>query len=236
MLARILQTALQNTTACHHGAIHRIMLQDAFTLTTLIMLLAGYLLGSVSTAIIVCKLMGLPDPRTVGSNNPGATNVLRHGGKKAAAITLFGDMLKGLLAVLLAMAFGGDETQLALAGAGAFLGHLYPVFFRFQGGKGVATFFGALLGINWMAGVSALLTWLLFAKVFKISSLAALITAVVVPGWLYLFGSSVEVIGVCIFMSVLLIWRHRSNIRNLIQGTEDAIASKEGVEAEKSRQ
>jgi glycerol-3-phosphate acyltransferase PlsY len=203
---------------------------DLITTTGLLLLAGGYLLGSIASAIIVCKLMGLPDPRTVGSNNPGATNVLRHGGKKAAAITLLGDMLKGLLAVLLARVVADAEINLALAGLGAFLGHLYPLYFRFQGGKGVATFFGVLLGINWLAGVSTLLCWLLFAKVFKISSLAALITAVIAPVLLFYFGSAVEVIVISSAMSVLLIWRHRSNIRNLIAGTEDAIASKESVE------
>ncbi len=210
------------------------MFEHAFTLTTVLLLTIGYLLGSVSTAIIVCRAMGLEDPRNVGSHNPGATNVLRHGGKKAAAITLFGDMLKGLLAVLLARLLSGAEFDLALAGFGAFLGHLYPLYFRFQGGKGVATFFGALLGIQWMAGIAALLCWLLFAKVFKISSLAALITVIAVPPLLYNFGATANVVAVSALMSVLLIWRHRSNVRNLLDGTEDAIASREGVEAKKA--
>lgn len=205
------------------------MLGDAITITTLsllgLLLAMAYLLGSVSTAIIVCRMMGLADPRTVGSNNPGATNVLRHGGKKAAALTLLGDMLKGLLAVLIASVLTANEFAMAIAGFGAFIGHLYPVFFQFKGGKGVATFFGALLGINWMAGLAALACWLLFAKVFKISSLAALITACAVPVLLYYLGSSPPVIGICIIMSVLLIWRHRSNIRKLITGSEDTISS-----------
>ena len=212
------------------------MFEHIFTLTGLLLLAAGYLLGSVSTAIIVCRLMGLDDPRTVGSNNPGATNVLRHGGKKAAAITLFGDMLKGLLAVLLARAIAVAEFELALAGLGAFLGHLYPLYFRFQGGKGVATFFGVLLALNWLAGTGALLCWLLFARVFKISSLAALITAMAVPILLFYFDSSRNVVLLSIFMSTLLIWRHRSNIRKLLAGTEDAIANREGVEAKHRRQ
>lgn len=211
------------------------MPQDLFanidlTAISALLLVGGYLLGSISTAIIVCRLMRLPDPRSVGSHNPGATNVLRHGGKKAAAITLAGDMLKGLLAVLIARAIDNTEINLALAGLGAFLGHLYPLYFRFQGGKGVATFFGALLGINWMAGIGALLCWLLFAKVFRISSLAALITALIVPVLLYYFGSCIEVVIICIAMSALLIWRHRSNIRNLMAGTEDQIESRESAE------
>ena len=212
------------------------MFEHAFTLTSLLLLFTGYLLGSVSTAILVCRAMGLDDPRTVGSNNPGATNVLRHGGRKAAAITLFGDMLKGLLAVLLARLLSDAEFDLALAGFGAFLGHLYPLYFRFQGGKGVATFFGALLGIHWPAGIAALLCWLLFAKVFRISSLAALVTALAVPLLLHYFDSHRSVVLLSAVMSALLIWRHRSNIRNLLAGTEDAIASREGVETERRRQ
>ena len=202
---------------------------DAITITNpsllVLFLTGGYLLGSISAAIIVCRLMGLADPRTVGSHNPGATNVLRHGGKKAAALTLLGDMLKGLIAVLIARLITDDEFTMAMAGAGAFLGHLYPVFFQFRGGKGVATFFGALLGLNWIAGITALACWLLFARVFKISSLAALITAIAVPVLLFYSGSNQAVVGISVIMSALLIWRHRSNIRNLLQGSEDKISS-----------
>ena len=143
--------------------------------TTLIAL--AYLLGSVSTAIIVCKLMGLPDPRTEGSGNPGATNVLRVGGKKAAAITLFGDTLKGLLPVLIARAFTSDPLILGLVGLAAFLGHLYPVFFGFKGGKGVATMLGVLFGYSWWVGLATAATWLIVAKVFKVSSLSAQLVA-----------------------------------------------------------
>lgn len=203
------------------------MFLEAPTLTTLLLLLAGYLLGSVSAAIIVCRLMRLPDPRTVGSNNPGATNVLRIGGKQAAAITLFGDMLKGLLAVALARVVGGSELDFAVAGLGAFLGHLYPLFFRFQGGKGVATFFGALLGIQWVTGLAALLCWLLFARVFRISSLAALITAIAAPALLYLSAASRDTVIIGGLMSVLLIWRHRSNIHKLLHGTEATLSARQ---------
>ncbi len=205
------------------------------TATSAILFIVAYCLGSISSAIIVCRLLSLPDPRTVGSNNPGATNVLRHGGKKAAAITLLGDMLKGVVAVLIARFIEPGEINLVLAGLGAFLGHLYPLFFQFRGGKGVATFFGALLAINWMAGVATLLSWLLFAKVFKISSLAALITAVLAPVYLWFFASANEVVWLSGVMSLLLIWRHRSNIRKLLDGSEDAIASKESVEAGEER-
>ena len=128
----------------------------------------AYLLGSLSTAIITCKLMGLPDPRTMGSKNPGATKVLRFGGKKAAAVTLFGDFLKGLLPVLLGLALKVDPQTLALIALAAFLGHLYPVFFGFQGGKGVATALGVILGLSWQVALAAFVTWMVMAQVFKI--------------------------------------------------------------------
>ena len=179
--------------------------------------LAAYLLGSISTAIIICKLMGLEDPRSVGSNNPGATNVLRTGGKKAAIITLLGDMLKGLLPVLAVQQLSVDNTALAITGIAAFLGHLYPVYFRFKGGKGVATFYGVLLGINWMIGLTALAVWVLMILLFKISGLSALVSATSSPFivW-YLDGSEILIAAVS-FMSILLIWRHRSNIKQMMQ-------------------
>ncbi len=186
----------------------------------------AYLLGSLSTAIITCKLMGLPDPRTQGSKNPGATNVLRFGGKKAAAVTLFGDFLKGLLPVLLGLALKVDPQTLALIAMAAFLGHLYPVFFGFQGGKGVATALGVILGLSWQVALAALLTWLVMAKVFKISSLSALIAAVLTPLYCWLLTPQKEFIALLVVVSVLLIWRHRSNIRNLISGSEGKIGGK----------
>lgn len=183
----------------------------------------AYLLGSLSTAIITCKLMGLPDPRTQGSKNPGATNVLRFGGKKAAAVTLFGDFLKGLLPVLLGLVLKMDPQTLALIAMAAFLGHLYPVFFGFQGGKGVATALGVILGLSWQVALAAMLTWLVMAKVFKISSLSALIAAVLTPLYCWLLTPQQEFIILLMVVSVLLIWRHRSNIRNLISGSEGKI-------------
>lgn len=182
--------------------------------------LTAYLLGSISTAIITCKLMGLEDPRSVGSNNPGATNVLRTAGKKAAIITLLGDMLKGLLPVLAVQQLSGEATALAITGISAFLGHLYPLYFKFKGGKGVATFYGALLGINWMIGLAALAVWGVVMLLFRISGLSALVSATSSPFivW-YLDGSEILVAAVT-FMAVLLIWRHRSNIRQLIQGSK----------------
>ena len=187
--------------------------------------LAGfaYLMGSLSTAIIVCKLMGLPDPRTEGSQNPGATNVLRFGGKKAAAITLAGDALKGLIPVLIGYAFQQSVANLGIIGFAAFLGHLYPVFFSFRGGKGVATAFGAIMGISWMVGLAVLATWLLMAKVFKISSLAALTAACLAPLYFWLIEANLPLLITSLAMSAMLIFRHRSNIKNLLKGREQTI-------------
>ncbi len=193
-------------------------------LTPLFIVLA-YLAGSISTAIIVCRMMGLPDPRSEGSHNPGATNVLRFGGKKAAAITLVGDFAKGLLPVLLARWAGLDETGLALTGLAAFLGHLYPVFFGFQGGKGVATAFGVILGLSWPLALVALAVWLFMAFVVRISSLSALTAAALTPlvGWW--LGLAGRYLAALLLMVGLLIWRHRSNIRKLLAGAEDKIGT-----------
>jgi len=192
--------------------------------TTLIVL--AYLLGSVSTAIIVCKLMGLPDPRSEGSGNPGATNVLRVGGKRAAAITLFGDMLKGLLPVLIAMAFTTDHLILGLVGLAAFLGHLFPVFFGFKGGKGVATMLGVLFGYSWWLGLATAATWLIAAKVFRISSLSALIATALAPLYVWLLMEADVLILITAIMTVILFWRHKSNIQKLLSGAEGKIGKK----------
>jgi glycerol-3-phosphate acyltransferase PlsY len=193
--------------------------------TTAIFVVFGYLAGSISTAIIVCRAMGLPDPRSEGSRNPGATNVLRFGGKKAAAITLAGDFLKGALPVLLARWAGLDETGLALTALAAFLGHLYPVFFGFEGGKGVATAFGAILGLSWPVALAALATWLFMAFVVRISSLSALTAAALAPLFAWGFGLPGIPFAAVLVMVGLLIWRHRSNIRNLLAGAEDKIGT-----------
>lgn len=194
-------------------------------ITALLLILIAYLLGSVSSAIIVCKLMGLPDPRTQGSGNPGATNVLRLGGKKAAAITLLGDMLKGFIPAFIAYLLHLPALVLALAGLAAFLGHLFPVFFRFQGGKGVATMLGVLFGWHWSVGVATALTWLIMAKVFRISSLAALIATLLAPLYVWwLIGPQPALIVITIAMTAVLYWRHRSNIQKLIQGDEGKIS------------
>lgn len=188
-------------------------------------ILFAYLLGSIATAIVTCKLMGLPDPRTQGSNNPGATNVLRFGGKKAAAITLLGDGLKGVIPVVLARFVFGieDYTWLILIGIAAFLGHLYPVFYGFKGGKGVATAIGVFLGVNLWGGLAFVATWLIMAKGFKISSLAALIATAVSPLYFWLItGHAQLTLGVGV-IAVLIFWRHRSNIQKLLDGSEDKI-------------
>ncbi|MEY4753810.1 MAG: glycerol-3-phosphate 1-O-acyltransferase PlsY [Pseudomonadota bacterium] len=197
---------------------------------TLAAAVAAYLIGSLSFAVIVSRVMGLNDPRSYGSGNPGATNVLRSGNKKAAALTLLFDLLKGLVPVLLlnlyGERFGIDDTGVALAALTAFLGHLWPVFFRFQGGKGVATAAGVLLGINGWLGLTVLGLWLLVAYTTRYSSLAALVAAGAAPFvHALVWGSSSATL--CIgLMSLLLIWRHSSNINKLLAGTESRIGQK----------
>ncbi|EGV30865.1 Glycerol-3-phosphate acyltransferase [Thiorhodococcus drewsii AZ1] len=189
-------------------------------ITATLLTIAAYLLGSVSSAIIVCRVMGLPDPRTQGSNNPGATNVLRIGGKKPAAITLVGDSLKGLIPMLVAHLLGLGPAALASVGLAAFVGHLYPVFFGFRGGKGVATALGVQFGLYWPIGLCVAAVWLFVAKVLKISSLSGLISMALAPLFVWLFWSDKPLIGMQLIITGLLIWRHRSNIRNLLAGTE----------------
>ncbi|MFM1835154.1 MAG: hypothetical protein RJB52_1363 [Pseudomonadota bacterium] len=192
----------------------------------------AYLLGSVSFAVVVSKAMGLPDPYTHGSKNPGATNVLRTGNKVAAALTLFGDAAKGWVAVTIARAVLGDpissdnNLMLGLVAIAVFLGHLYPIFYRFKGGKGVATAAGILFAISWVLGLATLGTWLIVAFFMRYSSLAALSAAAFAPLYFtFLFG--LQPMGLAILvMSLLLIYRHRSNIRNLMNGTETRLAKK----------
>jgi glycerol-3-phosphate acyltransferase PlsY len=191
-----------------------------------ILVLVAYLLGSLSSAIIVCRIAGLPDPRSDGSGNPGATNVLRLGGKKPAIVTLAGDMLKGLLPVLLGHALGLAPVLLALVGLAAFLGHLYPVFFRFQGGKGVATALGVLLGLDWVVGLATVATWLAVAFVTRYSSLSALIATGLAPVWVAWRFGSLEPAVACVVMTALLFWRHAGNIRRLAAGEEPKIGQK----------
>lgn len=199
-------------------------------LTTLAAAIVAYLLGSISFAIVVSKLFRLEDPRTFGSGNPGATNVLRTGNKLAAVLTLLGDCVKGWIPVGLAVQF---DEQLALGDAGialiaiaVFAGHLWPLFFRFKGGKGVATALGVLMGLNPILGVATLVTWVVVAYAFRYSSLAALIASVFAPFYYaLLFGADAKLAAVGL-MSVLLIYRHRKNIANLLSGKESRIGKK----------
>ena len=197
--------------------------------------IAAYLIGSLAFAVIVSKLMGLSDPRTFGSKNPGATNVLRSGNKAAAIATLLLDGLKGFVPVMLVRAYGhrygmGDGT-VAMVGLAAFLGHLYPVFFRFQGGKGVATAAGVLLGFAPILGLATGLTWLIIAVFFRYSSLASLVAAFFAPAY-YLLGGNIAwpldatALVALVVMSLLLVWRHRENIRRLLAGTESRLGAK----------
>ena len=179
----------------------------------------AYLIGSVSSAIVVCKFMGLPDPREQGSGNPGATNVMRFGGKKAAAITLLSDLLKGLVVVLLAKALATD-TIAVLTAVAVFLGNLFPIFFQFKGGKGVATGCGVLFGLYWALGLAVALTWVAVFKISKISSLSALIAALLSPVYAWLLIDQTQYIVAASILSILSLWRHRGNIARLIKGEE----------------
>lgn len=199
-------------------------------MSMLLFVLIAYLIGSISFAVVVSKLFGLSDPRTYGSKNPGATNVLRSGNKPAAVLTLLGDGFKGWLAVWLAIRFGPSygvtDIGIALVAIAVFLGHLWPVFFRFIGGKGVATALGVLLGINPWLGLATLVTWLVIAYAFRYSSLAALVASVFAPFYYgLLFGVDAMLIAVVV-MSVLLIYRHRTNIENLLRGKEGRLGKK----------
>jgi glycerol-3-phosphate acyltransferase PlsY len=197
--------------------------------------LAAYLVGSLSFAVLVSRAMGLNDPRTFGSKNPGATNVLRSGSKMAAIVTLVLDAVKGWLPVMLVKWYGardglGDGTM-AMVGLAAFLGHLFPVFFRFEGGKGVATALGVLLATNWILGLATGITWLLIAYFFRYSSFASLVSSVFAPVY-YIFGDGVvwvtdkSVVLSTAVMSLLLIWRHAENIARLAKGTESRLGKK----------
>jgi glycerol-3-phosphate acyltransferase PlsY len=185
---------------------------------------AGYLIGSVSGAIVVSTLLRLPDPRTSGSRNPGATNVFRLGSKIGALLTLGGDIAKGLLPVLAVNCWISDDPLLLVAaGLGAFLGHLYPLYFKFAGGKGVATALGVVLAIHPLVALMQIATWLLVALVFRYSSLAALVTAAVTPLYLWFAGDEISFILLGVVLAALLFWRHRQNIERLISRTESKI-------------
>ena len=188
--------------------------------------IAAYLMGSVSSAILISRLLGLPDPRTEGSRNPGATNVLRLGSKSGAVLTLAGDIAKGVLPVLAARWILDEPVLLALAALGAFLGHLFPVYFRFEGGKGVATALGVLAAIDWQLASILIATWLVVATVFQYSSLAALVTAAAAPIYLFWLTDEPVFVGLGIVLAVLLYIRHNANIRRLLRGDEQKIGKK----------
>jgi len=196
-------------------------------MTTLIFVVCAYLLGSVSFAVLMSKAFGLADPRTYGSGNPGATNVLRSGKKAAAVLTLLGDAAKGTVAVLLAQMYAPENYFLiAVVALAVFLGHVFPIFLKFQGGKGVATALGVLLALSGWMGLAVLGTWLLVAVVFRYSSLSALVAAIAAPVYAMLFQLRPELVFATAIMSMLLIWRHKSNIQNLMTGKESKIGSK----------
>src|SRR3954465_13920504 len=205
------------------------------TIAPFLAVLAAYLLGSLAFAVLVSRAMGLSDPRTFGSKNPGATNVLRSGSKPAAIVTLLLDALKGFAPVLLVRLYGEpyglEEGTVAMVALAAFLGHLFPVFFRFQGGKGVATFMGAVFGIHWILGIATGLTWLIIAFFFRYSSLASLVAAVFAPVY-YLLGNRIEwyaAASIALALAVmagLLFWRHQENVKRLLAGTESRLGGK----------
>ena len=184
------------------------------------LLIVAYLLGSLSSAILLSKIMGFQDPRSEGSKNPGATNVLRIAGKKAAFLTLVGDCLKGFIPVLVAAALFTDPLVVALTAFAAFAGHCFPIFFAFRGGKGVATAIAATVAFNWMIGAILIAIWLLFARVFKISSLAAIISFCALPALVYWQLPDLKVAAIFAAISIILIWRHRANIQRLLGGNE----------------
>lgn len=185
--------------------------------------LVGYLVGSVSSAVMVARLMGLADPRATGSRNPGATNILRYGGKLAAVCTLAGDVAKGFVVVALARMYSDHSWLIAATGLCAFLGHLYPVFFRFHGGKGVATALGVWLALVPLVGVLLLSTWLAVAALYRYSSLAAISAAIAAPFYVWWLSPVAPHLVLSVVMTGLMLWRHRSNIQNLIGGTEGRI-------------
>jgi glycerol-3-phosphate acyltransferase PlsY len=200
------------------------------TLYSLLAIVAAYLVGSLSFAVIVSRVMGLHDPRTYGSGNPGATNVLRSGNKTAAVLTLLLDALKGYLPVLLVDLLGGrvglGEGTVALVGLAAFLGHLWPVFFHFKGGKGVATAAGVLFGFNPLLGLATLATWIIIAFFFRYSSLAAIVSAVFAPFYQLLIWGAGPIAGAVALIGLLLLWRHTPNIQKLLAGTESKLGQK----------
>ena len=191
--------------------------------TTLI--LFAYLMGSLASAILVCRIMGLTDPRSGGSGNPGATNVMRLHGKKAAVLTLAGDVMKGVIPVLLAVYLKQTDLIIALCGLAAFAGHVFPIFFGFKGGKGVATLIGVLFATHWLLGLGFVVTWLVVAGLFRYSSLAALVAACLSPIYAWFILEALPYLVCHSIMVVMLVWRHQSNIKNLLNGNEGKIGA-----------
>ncbi len=192
-----------------------------------ILILLAYLLGSIASAVLVCRIFNLSDPRSEGSGNPGATNVMRLHGKKAAILTLTGDVLKGFIPVFIALLLNQPPLIVALCGLAAFSGHLFPVFFKFKGGKGVATLIGVLFATQWQLGLAYVVTWLIMAFIFRYSSLAALTAVFLTPLFSWFLLHELNYLICHIIMMGLLIWRHQSNIQNLISGKEDKIGQKD---------
>lgn len=185
-----------------------------------------YLIGSISSSILIARLLNLPDPRGLGSGNPGATNMLRTGSKKAAVFTLVGDLLKSLIPLLIARYFGFELFALCLMGLAAIIGHMYPIYYQFRGGKGVATTVGVLLAINWQLALSWGVIWLITAMVTRFSSLAAIVATTSLPVVAYFLNLPTYLLLTTVAIVVLVIWRHQSNIRNLLSGKEDKIGAK----------
>ena len=192
-------------------------------LINIFLIFLAYLLGSISAAILVCKLLGLSDPRTEGSGNPGTTNVMRLHGKTAAFLTLTGDVFKGIIPVLLAKVIVGSEFIIALSGFAAFLGHIFPIYFKFKGGKGVATLIGILLATHWLLGLAYAITWILTAAIFRYSSLAALTATLSIPFYTYFLEQNFQYTVSFSMIAVILFWRHKSNIYNLLNNKERKI-------------
>lgn len=188
-----------------------------------LLVIFAYLVGSISAAILISKLLSLPDPRTVGSKNPGATNVLRYGGKRAAILTLLGDSLKGLIPVLIGHLLGLSYEWLTLIAIAAFMGHLFSLYYGFKGGKGVATAMGIYIGLNPIIGFAIIATWLSSAFAFNISSLSALIATLLAPFYFYFITRSIPLLLGLLFITVFIYWKHRSNIKAILDGTENKI-------------
>lgn len=192
----------------------------------ILLVIAAYLLGSINSAILVSQAMGLPDPRTLGSGNPGATNVLRTGNKFAATITLLGDLLKGFIPVVIIDTLVSNEPLVAAVGLAALLGHMYPIYYRLRGGKGVATLLGVLLGMEWILGMQWIILWITVALIFRYSSLAALAATFITLCSSWVWFKDKWIPGVLTIITVLIFWQHRSNISNLLSGNESKLGTK----------